>query len=291
MTRPREHWTTQDLELYHDQELDACRQDKLSEALRHDSALRDRLAAVYRVDDCLRTALTDQRLTQQNQLGNWGDRWPAVLAAASLLIAATAVAWYAVWQPPSHNGDVAESAQSEQPQVVEAFEYHPIRVVFSLPVRTMQQDRSDRQTITANAGQRLAIPGEQDAGDFLAQLDRTLRGGRVQDTLRLLDTTSEEERSLAYRHIGQLLRSAQVAEEILDLLSPREQLAVCSEWARKPALRPVVFTRLRHLLDEPGLSDAVQVILTRLAKEPALRIWLRGYQLVQQNPTGEHLPS
>jgi hypothetical protein len=106
-----------------------------------------------------------------------------------------------------------------------------------------------------------------------------------------LDGASKDERGLAYRYIGELLRSAQLAEELLDRLTPREQVTVCGEWAREPGLRPVVFTRLRRLSQDPGLSEDVQVLVTRLAREPTLRSWLFGYQLVGRDSAGDLTPS
>ena len=56
MTRHTETWTTQELERYLDEELGNARRAELSEALRRDPALRERLATVRRVDELLRGA-------------------------------------------------------------------------------------------------------------------------------------------------------------------------------------------------------------------------------------------
>lgn len=288
MTRRGECWTTEDLERLRDEELDATRRDELNEDLRRDPALRERLATVYRVDDALRVGLTEPDSTAHRHVGSTWSRSRFILAAASLLLAVTAVAWYAVLRPSSHSRNLADGVGTEQHQVVEAVAYEPIRVVFSLPVHATRQDTPGPQTVTA---ERREQPDRSARSGFLARLKNALRTEQIQEALGLLDGASKDERGLAYRYIGELLRSAQLAEELLDRLAPREQVTVCGEWAREPGLRPVVFTRLRRLSQDPGLSEDVQVLVTRLAREPTLRSWLLGYQLVGRNSTGELTPS
>jgi hypothetical protein len=288
MTRRGEHWTTEDLELLRDEELDATRRDELSEDLRRDPALRERLATVYRVDDALRVALTEPDSTAHRWLGGTLSRSRFILAAASLLLAVTAVAWYAVLRPSSHSRNLADGVGKEQRQSAEAVEYEPIRVVFSLPVQPTRQDARSTQTVMADRHEQPARPAR---GGFLARLNDALRTEQIQEALSLLDGASKNERGLAYRYIGELLRSAQLAEELLDRLTPQEQVTVCGEWAREPGLRPVVFTRLRRLSQDPGLSEDVQVLVTKLAREPTLRSWLLGYQLVGRDSAGKLTPS
>ena len=93
----------------------------------------------------------------------------------------------------------------------------------------------------------------------------------------------------AYLRLGELLRSAHVVEQILDRLSPHEQLAVCGLWAREPVAQPTVFERLRRFSTEPELADDVRLIVAALAEDPRLRPWLQGYQLVGDRPTRQNV--
>jgi len=288
MTRRGKSWTTEHLELLRDGELDAARRDELTEDLRRDPTLRERLATVYRVDDALRVALIEPDSTARRRECSTWSRSRFIVAAASLLLVATAVAWYAVFRPPLNNSGASDGVRTDQRQVAEAVEYEPIRVVLSLPVRPAWQDTSGFQSATAEHRERSDRPTRD---SFVARLNDALRKERIEEALSLLDEASKEERGLAYRYIGELLRSAQLAEELLDRVTPHEQVAVCGEWAREPGLRPVVFTRLRRLSQDPGLSDDVQLLVTRLAREPTLRSWLFGYQLVGRDSWEELTPS
>ncbi len=95
MTRGTEPWTTLALELYHDEELDDTRRAELSEALRRDPALRERLASVRGVDETLRDALLDENPAERIPLVRALYRSRPALAAACVLIAVIA-AWAAL---------------------------------------------------------------------------------------------------------------------------------------------------------------------------------------------------
>ncbi|MFQ5494485.1 MAG: hypothetical protein ACE5EX_03810 [Phycisphaerae bacterium] len=289
MTRPREPWTTLDLELYRDDQLGAARRNALAADLRADPTLRRRLAAVHRVDEVLRGALLDPTLGHRSAAGHGrpGSRW--WLAAASVLLMLSGTWWYLFLRPVAIQGGAADAMPAADRPLAGVTDYEAIRVVFSFPVPATTRDGSARPA--ARAG-RSADAARTAAGTrrFLSRLDRALREGRLQDSLLMLKDSSQEDSRTAYRHIGELIRSAASAEQILNRLSPREQLAVCSEWAVEPRLRPVVFSRLRRLADESGLSDEVQRVVFRFAEQPALRSWLRGYQLVERNAAAALTP-
>ena len=202
-----------------------------------------------------------------------------------------AVVWYALSQSSSRSTGPTGDTRFERQPTAEATDYEPIRVVLSLPARQVRHEATEPRRVTLHEGTRYESSSDFDNRTFLAQLDRTLRAGRVQDTVLLLESMSGDQRGVAYRHIGELLRSAFIAEQILDHLGPSEQLAVCGEWAREPRLRPVAFTRLRRLSGEPSLSDALQLLTSKLAQEPDLRIWLRSYQLVHRAAEHAAAPS
>ena len=293
MTRDTEPWTTQALELYHDEELDDTRRAELSEALRRDPALRERLASVRGVDETLRDALLDENPAEPLPLVRALCRSRPALAAACVLIAVTAAWALFPGRGPVERIEVAQTGDVQQPGPGARREYQGIRVLFSLPVQTPLRATpvETARQVDEKAPTHERIATTFDASGFLSRVDRLLDSGQVEGTLDLLAGASEGQRAVAYRHMGELLRSAYVAEQILDRLSPREQVAVCSEWAGEPGLRPIVFDRLRRFSKVPELSDHVQVVVARLAEDGTLRSWLRGYQLVGPRPPGEDTAS
>ena len=293
MTRPTKTWTTEDLELYHDEELDPARRSELSAALRRDPALRKRLATVRRVDDLLAGALVAELPASRRSLRIVLSGRAPLVAAASLLIAVTAAGWFTVKHWPPGETRVAEDAPQRSSDAAAQVEYRAIRVVFSLPVRKTSPETPSQVPTNASPDTKsvAAVAAVRDDAPFLARLDWMLKTGRMQEALDLLNGASENQRAVAYRHMGNLFRSAYVAEQILDGLSPREQLAVCRQWARQPLVRPTAFDRLRRFSRQPGLSGEVDVVVAELAKEPELETWLHGYQLAGTDSSAEDAPS
>ncbi len=293
MSRKTKTWTTQDLELYHDEELEPAQRSKLSDALRRDPELRERLATVRRVDDLLGAALVDDVRTARRPLRLVFSRSVPVAAAAGVLIAVTAAAWFSVKHWPHGEIPVAQNANQRPSDLAGQPEYRPIRVVFSLPIGTASPKPAGRPATTTRTKTNsvVAVAAVRDDASFVARLDRMLKIGRIQEALELLEGASDNQRAVAYRRMGQLLRSAYVAEQILDRLSPREQLAVCRQWARQPLVRPTAFDRLRRFSRQPGLSGDVQVVVTELAKDPELGTWLYGYQLIGADSPAENASS
>lgn len=284
MSGSTERWTTQELELYHDGELDAQRRSELGDALRRDLELRERFVTVCRVDDELRAAFLNERTARRRERWTVSPFARHVFAAACLLMAVSLTWWFASSQRSSRETLLVERPGDSN--VTVKSEYQSIRVVFSLPVeRTPMQPVVGHGTEPTSA---VATGTSENLRGFLARLDYALSAGRIEDTLDLLNGASEGQRTVAYRRLGELLRSAHVVEQILDRLSPHEQLAVCGLWAREPIAQPTVFERLRRFSTEPELADDVRLIVATLAEDPRLRPWLQGYQLVGDRPTRQN---
>jgi hypothetical protein len=266
MRRRNEYWTALDLELFHDEELEDARLYELNDELRLDDHLRARLANVRQLNDSLREVLLCPRPISMQTI-----RWrpAAALTAASLILLYGAVVWYQ--QPAAPGPLVVENEQSSEP------EYRPIRIVFSLAVPGDNAVSPPRSQPRMSAT-RLTATTPDDGVTYLRRLDRALASQDIQAALDLIVSAPAEQQRMAYARLGQMLRSAHVAELILDSLGPPEQLAVCDAWAREPHLRPIVFSRLQHLAVDDSMAEKLQVLVSDFSHDPELRAWLRAYQ-------------
>ncbi len=292
-------WTTHDLELFHDDELDDRKRDAMSDALRRDPGLRDRLVSVQNVDEQLRDFLLDPASSGEDRRAPWSVRALSIAAAAACVLVSVSLLWY-VTGDGSPNGvrvvvqGDATPADTSTRQVETSTKksvYEPIRVVFTLPARTKQDEETVESVPPpeplAEANDPALVP--PDNRPFLASLNRSLAGGNVSQTVRLLRDAPSEQRTAAYRFLGELLRSADVAEQILDQLPPLEQLAVCKVWAHEPGRRPVAFARLHRLSLDPELSGAVRTVIADLHQDPSLKKMLRSYRFAE--PDKKHSQS
>jgi hypothetical protein len=295
MSRRTSRWTTEDLERFHDEQLDEPQRTALSEDLRRNPQLRDRYATVRRIDELMRAALTAEEGVERNEPRRIVAPYAArALAAACLLIAVSSYWWFPRGGALSTERQAAHHLHGDRVDEPTESAYRAVRVVFSLPVRKAQREpagaaepppESDVSADAAEAGQR-------EAPNFLARLDAAITGQRIEETLELLADASDGQRAAGYQYLGELLRSASVAEQILDRLSPAEQVQVCAHWAGEPAVQSVAFSRLHRLSTEPTLSKDVRIVVDKLARNPALHSWLRGYRLVdQKNRVGKTTPS
>lgn len=291
------NWTVQELELYHDDELDAARRDALTAALRREPALRERLAALQSLDALTRAALVSEPVFKPAGVrGFAGSRRFfrfAVPAAAAVLLAAV-LGWH--WRAGS-NKAMTPLVDSAAPRVVKASpvtaDYEPIRVVFSTPARPARpKDKNSAEARPQEAAKptKSAKAADADEKPFAARLNEALAAGRVPEALELLDQASPAEREFAHRRLGEILRSADAAERLLDSLPPAEQLAVVGDWVKSPRLRPVAFARLGQLSQNAALNEKIVPVVDRMRADPALRPWLRSYRVAPDAPPTNDFP-
>ena len=294
MNRKNQPWTTPDLELFHDDELDERKREAMSDALRCDPALRDRLVSVRNVDDQLRDFLLDPASGSEVRRASWSGRDSWFAAAAACILVSVSLLWHVMGDGSPNGAPVVVQSDSTPIETsIKASVYEPIRVVFTLPARTKQDEetvesvRPPEPPIEANDPTLLPPHNRL----FLARLNRSLAGGHTSQTVRLLRDAPREQRTEAYRLLGELLRSANVAERILDLLPPREQLAVCKVWAHEPGRRPVAFDRLHRLSSDPELSGEVRTVIADLHQDRSLQKLLRSYRFTEPDKKYSQTPS
>ncbi|MCH9002782.1 MAG: hypothetical protein IIC02_09440 [Planctomycetes bacterium] len=277
-------WTTRDLELFHDDELDDRQHDALSDALRRDPALRDRLVSVRNVDEQLRDFLLDPASGGEDRRASWSVPASWIAAAAACVLVSVSLLWHFTGnRSPTDAPFVVQGDATPIETSTKASVYEPIRVVLTLPARTKQDEETVESVLSpeppTEANEKI-LP-QEDIRTFLASLNRSLAGGQVSQIVRLLREAPSEQRTVAYRFLGELLRSAEVAEQILDRLPPREQLAVCKVWAYEPGRRPVAFDRLHRLSSDPELSGEVRTVIADLHQDPSLKKLLRSYRFAE----------
>lgn len=309
MSAAGRNWTTQELELYHDDACDLATREALTDALRRSPPLRERLAAVRRVDELTLRALLSAdetgpaRATRAVRRRAPHPAWIGVGLAAAAGLGLAAIGWWRsirdVESPDSGrivrmntSGDRSGGSALEG-----ALKYQAIRVVATIPVRPREAG-----TTGADPGRRLAAAehaanplsrsgsGQAERSRVLAEQRAAVRTalarGRVDDVLAWLDAAQRDERGAMLEEIGEVLRSGVVAERVLDQLEPDEQLIVCARWAYEPPLRQVIFRRLQQLAQEPELKGPTVRLARELARDPELRPWLRSYP-VMRPLTGE----
>lgn len=260
-------WTTHDLEQFHDGELDAGRREALSEALRESPALRECLAEVTSLDARITAVLVQQPAAPAplTVAGSAGVRWGRSAVRAGLVGLAACLCVGAVLLVANRSGPVAQgpgrgavaigtlpSAPSEAPSLAAAdgAPAQGMRVVLSIPMRP--------RAGTAAVAERSGRDDVASAAAALAVADRASRDAEL-------------------RRLGEIIRSAARAEELLDSLPAAEQLEACRVWADDPRLRPAAFARLDRLRLRDDLADAYRAVVTGLSARPGLSAWVRSY--------------
>jgi len=242
-------WTSQLLEQYHDGELDELQRAALSEALRESPELRERLAEVARLDSLAVRALAAPALVGRPAPGTRLVVRPvfAVALAACLALLVVPLLTHRerapVSLPVTITGDLSSSDRERTPAV---------RVVLSIP----------------------AIPASSGKGPGVAA---ALERGDVTQAARVLAEADRSSRDAELRRLGELIRSASRADELLDSLSDTDQLAACRVWAEDPRLRPAAFARLERLRSRTDLVDQYRAVMTGFAERPELSAWVRSY--------------
>jgi len=244
-------WSDHDLEQFHDGELAPRHAEALGEALRESPALRERLSEIARLD-----AAAARALLAEGSSSFFADAGVplrllrtvgalAVAACLTLLVIPLVVRRPVAPAPApiASTPIAAPTPRADAPG---------IRVVLSLPVI--------KKLPPIAAASDPSHPGDtlDAAAKALASGDRAARDAEL-------------------RRLGELIRSAARAEELLDSLSAREQLAACRVWAEDPRLRPAAFARLDRLRSRTEIADQYRAVMTGLSSRPELGAWVRSY--------------
>lgn len=258
MTQP---WTTLDLELFHDGELDPARAAALSDDLRASPELRARLASIACADAAIERVLTTlpARPAPKRSLA-----LPAAIAAALLILAGLA-SFFALQPVPAPIGRTQVARRDPAPILPE---YKPVRIVFSLPFRGPAD--------APRPADPLPIPDAPT--DFTDQLDQALAAGRIDEAIELVKTAGPGDKQAAFRRFGEAMRSSDTATAALDALSAEDQVAACKTWIAAGHQRPFAMARLKMLGRRPELEAPIRLAVQELlADDPNLRTWVMSY--------------
>lgn len=251
---PDRRWTDHDLERFHDGELPEPERTVLSDDLRASPGLRERLSRVAHLDGIALKALASPAMAGAARSESPRPGLPTVafgvLAAAACLAIAALVALLIAGghgAPPTIPDGLAENAAPAGPTRSGA-----VRVVLSLPVIAPAPPHS-------------------------VDIDAALARGEISKAATALASTDRRTRDAHFRRVGEVIRSAANAQDLLDALSAADQLAACRVWADDPRLRPAAFARLERLRSYEDLAEQYKAVITEFSTRPELNSWVRSY--------------
>jgi hypothetical protein len=256
MKAPSTIWTTEDLEVFHDGELDGLRHEEMTEDLRRDHRLRARLSRVRALDDLVARAMTSG--ADSAKPVRIRRRRP-YLAAAAVVTLLGAVAYVVSMIMPRTTDAPARS-------------YDPVRVVLSIPIEPTDQSASD-----LDASETAPTPSDRTDPFFEDEFELALVQGRVDEALRLVVGADPQQQAWSYRRISQLIASATAAEDLLDRMPPDRQLQICGQWVGSGHLRRVAFERLGMLAIDTTVAEDFDDLVRQLAADPEYHSWLKSY--------------
>lgn len=235
------------LERFLDGDLPPDHAADIARRLRQDADLRARVESLRALDERIGRALADPARRPARRLAR-----RRLAAAALLLLCAYAAPLYL--------------ARSNAPSPAAASP----DATYGLLIATRALPRAETPPTEPLA--RTDSPAQQ---DLLARLDDALAQRRPADAVALILDAGEAPELWAA--LGERIRLGSTAEEALDALPPRTQLAVCEVWAHRKTLRPIAFNRLRALAREPDLAPDAALVFDRLSANPDLAPWLSSY--------------
>ncbi len=265
-------WTDLDIERYHDGDFPPDLADTFNRDLMSDPDLRARLDAVRRLDADARAALL---APAQREPSPFKLRAPLVAAAAVLIVAG---AGFVLWQmtPATPLPLEREPIAAETPDEPEdnrpkpAWDEDGVVLVIDLSKRREREQGRTRPDLARTDG-----GASERAQSTIRPLEEALRSGDSVRVMRYLNESAPGDAGL--ERIGALLLSADTAREALLMLPPERRLSAVRVWARRPALRPVVFSSLQEMLANPATRPLAQDLRRELSEHPELRPWLASY--------------
>ncbi len=282
-TNSRSAWTDAALEAFLDGALGEADAAELGEALREDPALRARLAEIRRGDEvmleALLTAVEDPRPRARGTgAGVWAVAAAACVAVAGGVWIAGGVRGAGGSAPEPAEGVVHKNevdGRGEADVEEEVYDPVPVVLVVKLPARGAALGGA----AAGGNGHGQSESGGESARGVEGRLAEALAAGDVAAAVALIDGAGARAQEGAYRQIGELMRSAAIAEKVLDSMAPAQQLAACRLWAEDPKLRTVVFPRLAALGRSGELGEELAAVVREMSEREELRPWLRSYGL------------
>jgi len=139
--------------------------------------------------------------------------------------------------------------------------------------------RSDSMVLFEIVGARVPEPTDDRLAPSVA--DSADQPVSIDERRRIANSDERDERADEYLRLGMSIRSAMIAEQTLDGLTPAEQLDAVRAWVRVPSLRPVAFERLASLADDPMIGDAALSLARVLADQQDLSPWVKSQPVLR----------
>jgi hypothetical protein len=264
-----------ELELFLDGELDGARREALSGRLRAEPGLREELGRATRADELARAALLASPEV---------SAWRGVTVTRRLAIACAAAACLCIgvglamsWRGPAAPG----KGMTKDVQVaVQPPPALPRMVVLSFPLKAPAPESAPLAAdVPILSGPTAPVPGVAAAPagntpmplrEFVGALDAALARGDFAAASALLVTDDAELRAAGNRRLAGVLRSVSTARRVLEDLPAAARLAACRELAAEPRWRTIACVQLTALRADDATRDAVDLLLTELARNPDL---------------------
>lgn len=264
-------WSDEQIEGFHDGELEAALSRAFARDLAADARLRERLRQVQRGDELVLRALTgpaegSARGIARGPASAWRG-FPTLRAASAVLLASAGVVIVSLALRPGATRTPAPDPSALGPDA-DITHVAPARSRVLVSVSATHADALfEAPTVPSTP----TLNVRANALDAFAE-------GDLERALELTRAQAPTVRREALAAMGLALSVERRATELLDAMTPLEQIEACEVWASDPRFRAATFSRLRDLASHPELAPRVLELLNEMESQPELSTWVRSYR-------------
>lgn len=270
-----------ELELYHDGELSADRAAEVAAMLGADPELRARYGSIARLDRVVTGALRSVDGVAEWPEAERRPRWGVLVGVPVAAAAAVGLGFVLAmlpWAGSSGPGAMGPLARGEKGGGAEA-------VVGAGVVGPELPGGEGGEGVSGPRGPRSSViigfaasqPGAASVVETGAGAGSAGAEGPIGPDPELI---AAARRRAELVELGRSLRSAMLAEESFNSMSPEEQLEACRVWSSDPSLWPAVFSRLELLRGDPRVEAEFNELVAEWRGDRVLSNWLVSYRVV-----------